>query len=57
MAMLSYVAAAYLNAGVDWQRWGTAHGSIVPYQVMDTLIILYKWLCIAILLINDLSLF
>lgn len=37
MAMLSYVAAAHLNAGVEWRRWGTAHGSIVPYQVKISL--------------------
>ncbi|EDV26732.1 uncharacterized protein TRIADDRAFT_23229 [Trichoplax adhaerens] len=36
VAMLSYVAAAYLNGGLEWHRWGTAHGSIVPYQAFKT---------------------
>lgn len=33
VACLTYVAANYLNCKIDAKRWGTAHGSIVPYQV------------------------
>ncbi|XP_040209176.1 succinate--hydroxymethylglutarate CoA-transferase [Rana temporaria] len=32
VACLSHVAANFLNGGVEAKRWGTAHGSIVPYQ-------------------------
>ena len=31
--MLSHVATSYLNAGFETGRYGTAHHSIVPYQV------------------------
>lgn len=33
VAMLSHVATSYLNAGFETGRYGTAHYSIVPYQV------------------------
>uniref|UniRef100_A0A9J8B5Q7 Succinyl-CoA:glutarate-CoA transferase n=2 Tax=Cyprinus carpio carpio TaxID=630221 RepID=A0A9J8B5Q7_CYPCA len=33
VACLTHIAANYLNAGIEARRWGTAHGSIVPYQV------------------------
>ncbi|KTF88834.1 hypothetical protein cypCar_00027906 [Cyprinus carpio] len=33
VACLTHIAANYLNAGIEASRWGTAHGSIVPYQV------------------------
>ncbi|XP_013119506.2 succinate--hydroxymethylglutarate CoA-transferase [Stomoxys calcitrans] len=36
VSMLINVAANYLNAGLDAQRWGTAHSSIVPYQSFKT---------------------
>ncbi|XP_042690159.1 succinate--hydroxymethylglutarate CoA-transferase isoform X7 [Centrocercus urophasianus] len=32
VACLTHVAANYLNCKIDAKRWGTAHGSIVPYQ-------------------------
>uniref|UniRef100_A0A8C1SAR2 Succinyl-CoA:glutarate-CoA transferase n=1 Tax=Cyprinus carpio TaxID=7962 RepID=A0A8C1SAR2_CYPCA len=32
VACLTHIAANYLNAGIEAKRWGTAHGSIVPYQ-------------------------
>ncbi|KTF74737.1 hypothetical protein cypCar_00044437, partial [Cyprinus carpio] len=32
VACLTHIAANYLNAGIEARRWGTAHGSIVPYQ-------------------------
>uniref|UniRef100_A0A8C5MKS1 Succinyl-CoA:glutarate-CoA transferase n=1 Tax=Leptobrachium leishanense TaxID=445787 RepID=A0A8C5MKS1_9ANUR len=33
VACLSHIAANFLNGGMEAKRWGTAHGSIVPYQV------------------------
>lgn len=36
VAMLINVASNYLNAGVEAERWGTAHNSIVPYQAFKT---------------------
>lgn len=36
VSMLINVAANYLNAGLEAQRWGTAHSSIVPYQSFKT---------------------
>lgn len=33
MACLSHIAANYLIVRKEAKRWGTAHGSIVPYQV------------------------
>ena len=33
MACLTQVAANYLIGQKEAKRWGTAHGSIVPYQV------------------------
>ncbi|KAI4883432.1 hypothetical protein NFI96_008352, partial [Prochilodus magdalenae] len=33
VACLTHIAANYLNAGKEARRWGTAHGSIVPYQI------------------------
>ena len=35
-AMLSHIAANYLTAGMDGQRFGTAHPSLVPYQSFMT---------------------
>ena len=32
--MLTHLASNYLNAGIEGQRWGTGHQSIVPYQVV-----------------------
>ncbi|XP_053322231.1 succinate--hydroxymethylglutarate CoA-transferase [Spea bombifrons] len=32
VACLSHIAANFLNGGIEARRWGTAHGSIVPYQ-------------------------
>ena len=34
--MLSHIAAAYLTAGVEGRRYGTAHPSLVPYQSFAT---------------------
>ncbi len=34
---LANVASSYLVAGQEATRWGTAHASIVPYQVFSTL--------------------
>lgn len=36
ISILSHLAAGYLNAGVEGQRIGTAHQSIVPYQAFCT---------------------
>ncbi|XP_077100246.1 succinyl-CoA:glutarate CoA-transferase isoform X2 [Siphateles boraxobius] len=36
VACLTHIAANYLNAGLEARRWGTAHGSIVPYQGFKT---------------------
>ncbi|XP_072709654.1 succinyl-CoA:glutarate CoA-transferase isoform X5 [Ciconia boyciana] len=36
VACLTHVAANYLNGKVEAKRWGTAHGSIVPYQAFKT---------------------
>ncbi|XP_064299925.1 succinate--hydroxymethylglutarate CoA-transferase isoform X2 [Phalacrocorax carbo] len=36
VACLTHVAANYLNCKVEAKRWGTAHGSIVPYQAFKT---------------------
>lgn len=36
VACLTHIAANYLNAGIEARRWGTAHGSIVPYQGFKT---------------------
>ncbi|KAJ8279488.1 hypothetical protein COCON_G00065540 [Conger conger] len=36
VACLTHIAANYLNAGKEARRWGTAHGSIVPYQGFKT---------------------
>lgn len=33
VATLANVASNYLVCGVEGKRWGTAHESIVPYQV------------------------
>ena len=33
VSCLSHIAANYLNGGQEARRWGTAHESIVPYQV------------------------
>lgn len=30
------LSSNYLNAGMEAQRWGTAHQSIVPYQSFQT---------------------
>lgn len=30
------IASNYLNAGIDGQRWGTSHASIVPYKSYRT---------------------
>ncbi|XP_069072018.1 succinate--hydroxymethylglutarate CoA-transferase isoform X2 [Pleurodeles waltl] len=36
VACLTHIAANYLNGGIEAKRWGTAHGSIVPYQAFKT---------------------
>ncbi|XP_028289812.1 succinyl-CoA:glutarate CoA-transferase isoform X2 [Gouania willdenowi] len=36
VSCLSHIAANFLNAGQEARRWGTAHGSIVPYQGFKT---------------------
>ncbi|XP_074842141.1 succinyl-CoA:glutarate CoA-transferase isoform X2 [Carettochelys insculpta] len=36
VACLSHIAANYLNCKMEAKRWGTAHGSIVPYQAFKT---------------------
>ncbi|XP_075274700.1 succinyl-CoA:glutarate CoA-transferase isoform X3 [Opisthocomus hoazin] len=36
VACLTHVAASYLNCKIEAKRWGTAHGSIVPYQAFKT---------------------
>lgn len=35
VSSLVNVASAYLNAGLNGKRWGTAHASIVPYQAFS----------------------
>lgn len=36
VALLINIASNYLNANQEAQRWGTAHGSIVPYEAFKT---------------------
>uniref|UniRef100_A0A8C9NQ57 Succinyl-CoA:glutarate-CoA transferase n=1 Tax=Serinus canaria TaxID=9135 RepID=A0A8C9NQ57_SERCA len=36
VACLTHVAANYLNCKIEAKRWGSAHGSIVPYQAFKT---------------------
>jgi succinate--hydroxymethylglutarate CoA-transferase len=36
VAVLSHVAAGFLTANIEPVRYGTAHGSIVPYQAFKT---------------------
>ncbi|XP_077979326.1 succinyl-CoA:glutarate CoA-transferase-like isoform X2 [Glandiceps talaboti] len=36
VAVLTHIASNYLNAGMEAKRWGTGHGSIVPYQAFKT---------------------
>ncbi|KAM6103045.1 succinyl-CoA:glutarate CoA-transferase isoform 4-T4 [Theristicus caerulescens] len=36
VACLTHIAANYLNCKIEAKRWGTAHGSIVPYQAFKT---------------------
>jgi succinate--hydroxymethylglutarate CoA-transferase len=36
LSCLVNVASNYLNAGIEGQKWGTAHESIVPYQSFKT---------------------
>nr|XP_042700719.1 succinate--hydroxymethylglutarate CoA-transferase isoform X3 [Chrysemys picta bellii] len=36
VACLTHIAANYLNCKMEAKRWGTAHGSIVPYQAFKT---------------------
>uniref|UniRef100_A0A8C2T5S0 Succinyl-CoA:glutarate CoA-transferase n=1 Tax=Coturnix japonica TaxID=93934 RepID=A0A8C2T5S0_COTJA len=36
VACLTHVAANYLNCKIEAKHWGTAHGSIVPYQAFKT---------------------
>ncbi|XP_024065560.2 succinate--hydroxymethylglutarate CoA-transferase isoform X2 [Terrapene carolina triunguis] len=36
VACLTHIAANYLNCKMKAKRWGTAHGSIVPYQAFKT---------------------
>uniref|UniRef100_A0A452I231 Succinyl-CoA:glutarate CoA-transferase n=1 Tax=Gopherus agassizii TaxID=38772 RepID=A0A452I231_9SAUR len=36
VACLTHIAANYLNCKMEGKRWGTAHGSIVPYQAFKT---------------------
>ncbi|KAJ5112760.1 hypothetical protein N7532_000805 [Penicillium argentinense] len=36
ISLLTNVAMSWLNGGVEAQRWGTAHPSIVPYQAFKT---------------------
>ena len=33
VSAMTHLASNWLNAGVVSRRWGTAHPSIVPYQV------------------------
>ncbi|XP_019391094.1 PREDICTED: succinate--hydroxymethylglutarate CoA-transferase [Crocodylus porosus] len=37
VACLTHIAANYLNCKTEAKRWGTAHGSIVPYQAFKTM--------------------
>ncbi|XP_038245901.1 succinate--hydroxymethylglutarate CoA-transferase isoform X4 [Dermochelys coriacea] len=37
VACLTHIAANYLNCKMEAKRWGTAHGSIVPYQILNLL--------------------
>ena len=34
VSAMTHLASNWLNAGVVSRRWGTAHPSIVPYQVL-----------------------
>ncbi|XP_037983133.1 succinate--hydroxymethylglutarate CoA-transferase isoform X5 [Motacilla alba alba] len=42
VACLTHVAANYLNCKIEAKRWGTAHGSIVPYQDLDIHIFIFQ---------------
>ncbi|KAK4827639.1 hypothetical protein QYF61_019849 [Mycteria americana] len=46
VACLTHVAANYLNGKVEAKRWGTAHGSIVPYQMSRTFATRLEFKCI-----------
>ncbi|XP_064026026.1 succinate--hydroxymethylglutarate CoA-transferase isoform X5 [Pogoniulus pusillus] len=37
VACLTHIAANYLNCKIEAKRWGTAHGTIVPYQAFKTM--------------------
>ncbi|KAM9308225.1 succinyl-CoA:glutarate CoA-transferase [Gastrophryne carolinensis] len=36
VACLTQIGANFLNNGIEAKRWGTAHGSLVPYQSFKT---------------------
>lgn len=36
LALLSYVGLAWLNSGVETERWGTQHPTVVPYDAFKT---------------------
>ncbi|KAJ1929392.1 hypothetical protein IWQ60_001195 [Tieghemiomyces parasiticus] len=36
LASLANIASSYLTAGIEAQRWGTSHPSIVPYRAFPT---------------------
>lgn len=36
IATLANISSSYLNNGIEGQRWGTAHASLVPYQAFKT---------------------
>ncbi|KAF4794460.1 succinyl-CoA:glutarate-CoA transferase [Turdus rufiventris] len=50
VACLTHVAANYLNCKIEGKRWGTAHGSIVPYQVKFTFDFAFD--CISVISLN-----
>lgn len=58
VACLTYVASTYLNCKTESKRWGTAHASIVPYQVSKwgRGLFLILWFLIALKLTNALLL-
>ena len=47
--MLTHVATSYLTAGFQTGRYGTAHHSIVPYQVTEIRLLIKMLTCTLII--------
>lgn len=42
VATLVNIGSNYLNSGIEGRRWGTAHESIVPYEVIWNESVVYR---------------